>query len=188
MRFAKKGVRMLGIAESFRKGGPRSILVGVVQRADLVLDGFAVAFPTVGGLDATDKVIELYRSLGRQDIDVIAISGVVISWYNVIDLERVHRETGRPLISITYEESEGLLEHFKRNFPDDWRVRWEIHERNGERVKVRLKTGYHVFVRQFGMSLEEAVYVLNKFTLEGKKPEPIRVAQLIASRLAKAIL
>jgi len=188
MRHIKKGMRMLGIAESFYKELGKSILVGVVERADRIIDGFAISFPTVGGLDATEKILEIYDDLRRDDIDVIAISGTVISWYNVIDLNKVYEETGRPVISITYEESEGLLTYFKKNFPDDWMVRWEIHSRNGQRIKVKLRTGYEVFIRPIGIDVDYALKILNKFVVEGKKPEPIRIAQLIASRLSKKYL
>ncbi len=179
---------MLGIAESFYKGGKKSILVGIVQRADLIIDGFSIAFPTLGGLDATDKVLEIYDSLHREDINVIGLSGTVISWFNVIDLIRIHRETRLPVISITYEESEGLLMYFRKYFPNDWQKRWEIHCRNGERLKVKLKTGYEIFIRPIGVSIDEAVFILNRFLVEGKHPEPIRIAQLIAHKLSREIL
>ncbi len=178
---------MLGIAESFNKEHPKSVLVGIVQRADWIIDGLAIAFPSVGGLDATDKVLEIYRYLDREDINVICISGVVISWYNVIDLNRVYHEINLPLISLTYDRSEGLLEYFKKNCPDDWEERWNIHIANGEREEVTLKTGYNVFIRPIGLTCKEAINILNKFLLEGRYPEPIRVARLIARTLARRI-
>lgn len=184
----KKGIRMLGIAESFYKKGKKSILVGVVQRSDLIIDGFSISFPTVGGMDATDKVLEIYNSLSRKDINVIGISGVVISWFNVIDLVKVYEETCIPVISITYEESEGLRRYFQKYFPNDWEVRWKIHVKNGDRIKVKVKTGYEIFIRPLGINIDDAVAIINKFIVEGKHPEPIRVAQLIANKLSKTIL
>jgi len=188
MSWFKKGIRMLGIAESFFKKGRKSVMVGVVQRADLIIDGFSVSYPTVGGMDATDKVLEIYNDLSRRDINVICISGTVISWFNVIDLSRIYEELKIPVISITYEESEGLLKYFKTYFPDDWEYRWKIHVRNGERVKVKLKTGYEVFIRALGLDTEKATLILNRFLVEGKHPEPIRVAQLIAHKLSRKVL
>ena len=179
---------MLGIAESFNKENNKSVLIGVVQRSDLVIDGLAVSFPTVGGLDATDKVIEIIDDLDREDINILCISGVVISWYNVIDLHKVYEHVHTPLISLTYEESSGLLEYFKKNFPDDWRIRWDIHVKNGEREEVTLKTGYRVYIRPIGINKEDALKVLNKFILEGRYPEPIRVARLIARNIARKVV
>jgi endonuclease V-like protein UPF0215 family len=186
--WVKKAIRMLGIAESFNKKHHKSVLTGVVQRSDLIIDGFAVSFPTVGGLDATDKVIEIITDLDREDINVLCISGVVISWYNVIDLNMIYEYTHIPLISLTYEESPGLLDYFKKNFPDDWQVRWEIHKKNGERETVTLKTGYSVFIRPLGIDTKDALKILNKFILEGRYPEPIRVARLIARKIARKMV
>ena len=88
MRLEKPGLRVLGIAESYRgrhDEGVRSRLVGIVMRRDLRIDGFAVEEATVGGSDATDSVLRLVRSLGRDDISLA--SGSVIAWFNVIERE-----------------------------------------------------------------------------------------------------
>ncbi|MCA9450353.1 MAG: DUF99 family protein, partial [Candidatus Omnitrophica bacterium] len=49
MHIAKKGLRTLGIAESF-SGSPESVLAGVVMRKDLRIDGFRFTTATVGGM------------------------------------------------------------------------------------------------------------------------------------------
>ena len=183
----KKGYRMLGVAESFQKHvSKRSVLAGVVMRADLIIDGFSFALPTVGGMDATEKLQDLYVSLEREDVNVLSVSGSVISWYNVIDFHRLHEELGLPTISLTYDESEGLTEHFKRNFPEDWEERVEVYRRNGERFEVGLKTGFEVYVRGYGVDVEETTGILNAFTIQGRYPEPIRIARLMSHSMAKA--
>jgi len=181
VRYFKKGIRALGVAECFRRGASeKSVLAGVVMRADLLVDGFAFSTATVGGLDATEAVIRLYERLGRKDVNIIMLNGCVISWYNVIDLHEVAERTGRPLICVTYEPSPGLEKYFKQNFPDDWAERLAIYERNGPRVPVRLRTGHQVFMRAIGLEEEEALKVLDRFTLHGSIPEPLRLARLLA--------
>jgi len=177
---------MLGIAESFRKGkSRRSVLAGVVMRKDLIIDGFSFSFPEVGGMDATDRVIELYERLNRKDINFLCLSGCVISWFNVIDLNRVYKRISIPLICLTYEESEGLEKYFKDYFPSDYQRRLETYKRNGDRVRVRLKTGHDVFVRCLGVSVRDAIRVLNSFTMYGRYPEPVRVARILAYTLSR---
>lgn len=61
----KTGLRALGIAESFMRTRPCSILAGVVMRADLRVDGLGYARATVGGDDATGAVLEIFRELER---------------------------------------------------------------------------------------------------------------------------
>lgn len=150
-----------------------------------MVDGLAITKCTVGGMDATDAVISLYRKLGRTDINAIILSGCVISWYNVVDLNAVYEKIGLPLVCITYEESEGIREYFVKNFPDDWQSRVEVYERNGARRPVVLRTGYTVFIRCLGIELDAGRRLLDKFTLHGRIPEPVRLSKLIAKQVMK---
>lgn len=182
----KKGVRVLGIAESFSKGeGGRSILSGLVMRKDLVIDGFAVTSITVGGMDATQGILDLYKSLDRTDINVIMIGGCVVAWFNIIDLMRVHEQLSLPLICVTYEESLGLEKYFREYFPKDWEKRLDVFNRNCIRKEARLKTGYRVFIRELGVDFDEALSLLDGFTLEGGVPEPLRLARLLSRTIYK---
>jgi len=182
----KKGFRALGISESFIKGiSKESILAGVVMRADMTIDGFTFSKATVGGMDATEKILEMYRSLKRDDITLLLLNGCVISWYNVIDLQRVAEETKLPLICVTYNESTGLEKYFRELFPEDWERRVEIYRKNKNRTAIKLSTGYTVYIRFIGMKIEEAKGILNKFTSHGSIPEPLRIARLLARSLVK---
>jgi len=184
----KKAVRALGISESFVKGeSKKSILAGVVMRTDKVVDGFVFSTVTVGGMDATEKMIEMYKTLDREDVNLLMLNGCVISWYNVVDLYKVAEETGLPLLCVTYEESEGLEKYFKELFPQDWERRVEIYHKNKERTLLKLDTGYTVYIRFINMSLEEAKGILNKFTSHGAVPEPLRVARLLARSILRTL-
>lgn len=179
----KKGLRVLGIAESFQKNSPirKSVLAGVVMRADLQIDGFSFAFCTVGGMDATDAIYMLFERLERPDVRVIVLSGTIIALYNVVDLNRLHELTGRPIIAVTYEASPGI-ERFLAEFPDaEERIR--IYNRNGPRVPIRLKNGFIVYIRPVGISIANATEILNLYAIHGRYIEPIRVARILARSL-----
>jgi endonuclease V-like protein UPF0215 family len=177
----------LGIAESFSKGeGGKSVLAGIVMRKDLVIDGFAVKSITIGGMDATEGILDLYRSLDRTDVNFVMIAGCVIAWFNVVDLTRVHEELNLPLICVTYEESEGLEKYFREYFPEDWERRLSVFKKNCIRKEVQLRTGYRVFIRELGVDFDEALRLLDGFTLEGGVPEPLRLARLLARTIHKS--
>lgn len=178
MHLAKKGLRVLGIAESY-SGEDRSLLAGVVMRKDLRTDGFSFSSTTVGGMDATKAVISLYEDFEREDINVIMISGCVISWFNIIDPRRVRDETGRGTIIVTYEGSEGLEAEIVHHFPGD-RERLSAYQALGPRTPVSLSTGYTIHIRSYGISESDAERLCSDFTLDGKVPEPLRVARLCA--------
>lgn len=180
----KRGVRVLGVAESFVKTEPKSRLAGVVMRRDTRIDGFGLAEITVGGDDATEGILEILEELDRRDINALLLNGSVISWFNVVDLDLLHQETALPVISLTYQESEGIEGHIRRHF---FRPEGKIdrYRRLGPREAVRLKTGFVVYVRSLGATAEETKGLLNSFTLEGKVPEPLRVARLLARRVLR---
>ncbi|MDT7878683.1 MAG: DUF99 family protein [Candidatus Caldarchaeales archaeon] len=182
----KPGFRILGIAESFNPAlGEKSFLAGVVERADMIIDGFVVGQCTVGGMDSTGAIIEMYRELGRGDINLIMLGGCVISLFNIVDLAKVSEETGLPLICVTYNPSEGLEQIIRDRFPHDWEERLRVYSANGPREEVLLKTGYKVYVRWIGLSRRSAEVVLNRFTVSGRVPEPVRVARLLARSLLR---
>lgn len=197
----KPALRVLGIAESFERPGAssadpasttpspaassRSMLAGVVMRADRRVDGLAYARASVGGDDATRAVLEICRRLDRRDINALLLSGAAISWFNIIDLVAVFEEVSRPLICLTYEESEGLEKYLREYFPEP-EEKIERYRTLGGREKIRLKTGYDLFVRVHGATVEEARILLNKFTLDGRVPEPVRLARM-AARAARKV-
>ncbi len=156
------------------------------MRADMIIDGFTFSKVTVGGMDATEKIIEMYEFLDREDINVILLNGCVISWFNVINLSQVAGATKLPLICVTYNESEGLEVYFKKYFSQDWQKRTEIHRQNGSRTPLTLKTGHTVYTRFLNVNEKETLRLLNKLTLHGAVPEPLRIARLLARSLMRS--
>ena len=151
----KAGVRTLGIAESYRER--RSTLAGAVVRANRVVDGFAFATCTVGGTDSTTAITSLFEDLGREDVRYLLVAGIAPAWFNVVDLHRLHEATGTPVLSVTFEGSEGLERAIREAFD-----------------------GETVYVRSVGLADDEANDVVRTFTHEGGRPEPVRVARLAA--------
>ncbi len=180
----KPALRILGVAESFVRSSPISVLAGVVMRADFRIDGFAFARATVGGDDATEAVLKIYEDLDRSDVNALLLSGVAVSWFNIIDIGEVFEKIGKPLVCLTYEESPGLEEYIREYFPEP-EEKLRRYRLLGMREQLRLKTGYEIYVRTLGCSSEEARILLNKFTLDGRVPEPVRVARLAARAVIK---
>ncbi len=181
----KKGLRALGIAESFIKDqSTHSQLAGVVMRGDLQIDGFGLETITVGGLDATKGVLRLFEGLDRRDINLILLNGCIISWYNILDLDELYEKLDIPIICVTYEESDGLDKYFKEF--EDGEKRIEIYKRLGNRIPILLHTGHEVLVRHYGLEDDkDAKRALDKFTLQGAVPEPLKVARLLARAAMK---
>lgn len=182
--YFKKGIRVLGVAESFVRDFPSSVLAGVVMRGDFYIDGISLSSATVGGMDATRGVIELFKGLARDDLNVIFINGSVISWFNIIDLKYLAETIGVPMISLSYKDSDGLEEDIMGLF-EDWEDRLKIYRQLGDRTPIKLHTGYEIFVRSYGLKKGDEKILLDRFTLQGKVPEPLRTAKNVAKAVLK---
>jgi len=186
LHLEKKGLRGLSIAESFKQNSKNSILAGVVMRRDFVIDGFVLGKVTLGGDDATETILEMYRKLNRPDVSYLLISGIIISMYNIIDIGKISNTIQIPVIGVTYEDSKGISEAIKHHIKDS-DSKLEQYYNLPEREKITLRTSEQIFVRREGCSLPQAKQLLNYLTLQGTFPEPLRIAQLLAKTLLQIV-
>ena len=182
----KPGRRALGVAESYRgtdDGTTTSTLAGAVVRVDRTVDDFVFATCTVGGTDATDAVIDCWRRLDREDVRYLLLSGVAPAWYNVVDVGRLAEAVDRPVLAVSYEESDGLADAIREAFEaPDRGDRLAAYEGLPDRRRVDGAGDEPLFVRSVGTTDAEADRVVEAFTQE-RRPEPLRVAGLAARRV-----
>ncbi|MFC7140833.1 DUF99 family protein [Halosimplex aquaticum] len=174
----KPGVRALGVAESYR--GQHSTLAGAVVRASRVVDGFAFDTCAVGGTDASETVASLVDSLDREDVRYVLLAGIAPAWFNLFDLPAIRECVDRPVLSVSFEESEGLESALRDAFDGDaLDERLAVYRRQPDRRPVTVGDET-VYVRAAGLDGDEAADVVRAFTPEGGRPEPLRVARLAA--------
>ncbi|MHA2379443.1 MAG: endonuclease dU [Candidatus Thorarchaeota archaeon] len=181
----KKGVRVLGVSESFQRSDASSRVAAVVMRGDMRIDGIGFCGPRVGGTDATEQLISMYGRLARDDIRAWMLGGCIISWFNIVDTVKLYESTNVPVVCVSYNPSEGIERYIREYFPDDWQVRVNQMDRGGPREKVSLKTGHSVFIATAGLGLKKAQRLVDQFTLDGRVPEPVRVARIVASAIKR---
>lgn len=180
----KAGARALGIAESY--SGDRSTVAGALVRASRVVDDLAFARCTVGGTDATDAVCRLWDRLDRADVQVVLVAGIAPAWYNVLDLHQIAAHVSRPVLSVSFEESDGLVQAIGEAFDGAARDRRvAIYEAQPERQSVEVN-GETVFVRSIDLDDDATADVMCSLTPTGGRPEPLRVARQ-AARAADAV-
>ncbi|MFW9850140.1 MAG: DUF99 family protein [Candidatus Thorarchaeota archaeon] len=177
----KEGIRVLGISESFQKGEEKSFVAGVVMRGDLRIDGFGFCSPTVGGMDSTESLLEMYHRLDRQDIKAWMLGGSIISWFNPIDIHVLEDETKLPVVCVSYWPSDGLEKYVREYFPKDWVTRMRRIKSLGNRQKVDIETGFSIYLMTTGIDIKSATGLVEHFTHSGRVPEPIRVARQLAA-------
>lgn len=175
----KPGARALGIAESAHDAD-RATLAGVVVRADRAVDGLVFGSCSVGGSDATDAIGTLADRLDREDVRYLFVGAVAPAWYNLLDLEAIAASVDRPTIAVTFEESEGLEPALREAFSGaTLDARLETYRSLPPRREQRVN-GERVYVRSVGIGDADAAGVVDAYTPEGGRPEPLRVARLAA--------
>lgn len=157
----------------------------------------------MGSDDATDAVCQLVADLDRPDITALLVAGVAPAWFNLLDLARIHEETGLPVLSISFERSEGLASAIQKECDGEAR-RWRLDRYdslpprytltvNEEQLFVRAEGAETAVAENDGDEPEtteasppklapnsEAARIIRGHTPEGGRPEPLRVARLAA--------
>jgi uncharacterized protein len=157
------------------------LVVGVVFRGGRSIDGIMHTKIAIDGLDATQKLAEMIsRSPHRHQLRLVMLNGVTFAGFNVVDIKKLFALTGLPIISLTNvkPDLEAIYEALK-HLPDT-AERWQIILSAGEIQEVTNK-GVKLYMGLAGITLTDAITVLNLTSTRGSFPEPLRVAHLIAS-------
>jgi endonuclease V-like protein UPF0215 family len=172
------------VAESYR--AETSQFAGAVVRASRVADGFVFSTATVGGTDATETVCELVDRLGREDVRYLLVAGIAPAWFNVLDLRRIHAETDRPVVSVSFESSPGLEGAIREAFDDPEAVQDRLATYRAQPARHPVTVNDEtVYVRSVGVDDSAAADIVRAFTPAGGRPEPLRVARLAARGLVE---
>jgi len=150
------------------------------MRRDLVIDGVAFGRTSIEGDDATSSIVSLFRKFRRNDVNLLMVSGAILSLYNIVDVDELSRRTRLPVVCLTYKETSGIEDSIMRHFPETAEKKLEAYRKLGRRKRVRLSTGKYVFARTSGIDSTQAKTILEMFTLQGSIPEPVRVARTLA--------
>ena len=175
----KKGIRVFGISESFAMSDLRSILAGVVMRRDFIIDGLIFGNTTIRGNDSTEIIVSMFRRMKRNDINCILLGGTIISILNIVDGQELYDTTKVPVIAISSRETRGLRENNLRTF-EDGEIKCKLYNALKASEQLTLRTGKAVNYRNWGISSREVSVLLNDLTLQGARPEPIKVASIAA--------
>jgi endonuclease V-like protein UPF0215 family len=179
----KTGARVAGVAESFTDD--RSTLAAAVVRADRAVDGLAFGSCTVGGTDATARICSLLEQLDREDLQAVMLAGIAPAWFNVLDLTAIGERCDPPVLSVSFEASDGLEPALRREFEGEaLEERLAVYRRQPERERLTINDE-RIWLRSVDLSRPDAADLVRSFTPDGGRPEPVRIARL-AARAADA--
>jgi len=174
--------RVIGIDDGpfVKRKDKKVLLVGVVYRGGNFPDGILSASASVDGTDSTEKIAAMInKSKFRPQLQAIFLHGVAVGGFNVIDLERLHKLTKRPVIVVV------------RDYPDFERIFSALRMLKKKKAMQLIKklpaptrVG-QVYVQYIGTDLETVKDLLKVTCTRSLIPEPLRVAHLIAAGIIK---
>lgn len=159
----------------------KAFLLGVVTRGFRLVD-VGLTLVRVDGFDCTQKLLELAEPW-KGKFDLVLLASLAYAGFNVVDPERVQSRLGRPvLVVLSRKPRRRAVERaLKRHFPD-WRLRLQVLSKIGKPERLRLHGG-SLYFSPFGLKRGEARKILRELTVFGGKPEPLRMAGLLARGL-----
>jgi len=184
IRKVKPQIRVVGFDDgtfsfSSKLNRERTILIGVVMRGSQEVVGVLSRWITVDGTDATDAMIDAVNSSRFKDLRVILLKGITYGGFNVIDIERLHAETGLPVVVVVRKRPDmGAMENALRKHFSDAEERIELLRKAPPLVEILQGKLYVQAVGVDGRTAEEIVRVTTK---TGLTPEALRLAHMVAS-------
>lgn len=178
------------------------LLVGVVCSGTRV-DGIVSGRVRRDGANATRAIVDLVRgSQFGEHVQAVLLQGIAVGGFNVVDVQALHEALRLPVLVVTRRKPDlaavqrALFADVPHQRP---RVRgatrkWALIERAGamellgpsnraERRAARSglrAEGPKLWVQRVGLSMEQARRLVERTTLHGNIPEPLRVAHLVA--------
>ena len=170
----------------FRFEDRAALLVGLVVRGKGYLEAVYTSSVSVDRLDATRSVADMVRgSRQHSQLKAVLLDGLTLAGFNVVDIAELHRITGVPVVTVVDKVPDpvAIREALEGRF-QDWEERYTLIS-SPETHTVDLVDGGRLTCHMAGMDPGEARELLRVTTLRGHLPEPLRMADLVASGLPR---
>jgi endonuclease V-like protein UPF0215 family len=167
----------------FKARRGHTYLVGVEVEGASQTRRIASGLVRVDGRDVTKTIVSMSRSMRGS---VVMLDGVIYAGFDVVDPHELYSQTGKGVLVVQLYPLNltsiqvALQEHF-----EDWRERFELIKSVYSRV-VRVDTPWRVLeVYYVGLDFHDVVAVLRRTCIYSPTPEPLRIADKIASTLSR---
>ena len=184
IRKVKPQIRVVGFDDgtfsfSSKLGREKTILIGVVMKGSQEVVGVLSRWITVDGRDATDAMIDAVLSSRFKDLRVILLRGITYGGFNVVDVERLYRGTGLPVVVVVRKKPDlkAMETALRKHFPD---AEERIELLRKAPPLAELLPG-KLYIQAAGVDERTAEGIVRVTTKTGLIPEPLRLAHMIAS-------
>ena len=184
----KNSLKSIGIDDGYfpikYKGLRKRTLIAAVLCINHDVENLVLEPVTVDGLDGTESAVRAVRRIGVAD--VIFQDGVTIAGFNVIDPEELNAMTGIPVTVIFKHDLnlEKIYSALKKHF-NDWRERYEVISRTYSK-SIKVPTPWRdIRISTVNIEVNKALSYIIKLQTVSPLPEPLRLADIVASGLTK---
>ncbi|MFO8112744.1 MAG: DUF99 family protein [Desulfosalsimonadaceae bacterium] len=156
-------------------------IVGTVY-AGLRFDGVLMTDVEKDGFNAASRIIEsIEKSRFPEHIRLIMLGGIAFAGFNVIDVFELYERLCTPVLVIARRapDMDAICRALTGGHIPHGRAKWELIRRLGPMTPVK-----NVFAQTIGLSAEQAADTIERFSIHGNMPEPLRSSHLIAGALS----
>ena len=182
-------LRTLGVDDgyfptSYKKSNKKTLLA-LVECKDITITKVKLALITIDGLDGTEVLLKNITSL-KDKYTTIFLDGVTYAGFNIIDPETIYNETLIPVITVFKHRLNLNLvkEALMKNF-NDWLIRYSVIEKTYSKSYEITTPKGNLIISLTGINIHDAYNIIVKLQNISQYPEPLRLADIIASGLTK---
>jgi hypothetical protein len=157
------------------------LVVGTVY-SRLRIEGVLSTRVRRDGRNATTALVRMIASSQFADhVHVVLLQGIALGGFNVVDIHALAEALGVGVLVVARRRPnlagirDALLDRVHGLASPEGARKWRLVEQAGPMEPV-----HGVFVQRVNISVEEAGVLLARLAVNGKVPEPLRVAHLIA--------
>ena len=184
IRKVKPQIRVIGFDDgtfSFKSKLRRdkTILVGVVMKGSQDIVGIVTRWIEIDGRDSTEKMIDAINNSRFKDLRVIMLKGITYAGFNIVDVEKLSKETGLPVIIVIRKKPNlNAMENALRKHFADADERITLLKKAG---KIRELIPGKIFYQSYGIPPQQVEEIIKLTQKSSLIPEPLRLAHMIAS-------
>lgn len=160
----------------------RTVLAGTLYRGRELVD-LKLSSVTVDGDDGTERVLGILKSFER--VDVVFLDGVTVAGFNIVDPEALLEACTAVVVVYKFQPRLEKVEAALRKHFSDWQVRFNVIRRTYERSQVVATRWKPMRVALVGDVVEGLGRLISYLQLVSSTPEPLRVADLVASAVSR---
>ncbi len=158
-------------------------IVGTVY-ADLRFDGLIIGKVRKDGANSTSQITRLVKgSKFFHHANLIMIQGIALAGFNVVDAKKLYRELGMPVLIVARKapDMDSIKKALLSKVPGGAK-KWQLIQKIGP-----MKKCHYCYIQRVGIDFEEAQAVVERFSINGNIPEPLRTAHLIAGAIGSGV-